>query len=170
MENDYEIKYAIAVFNKAGKISFHPLREDSLIGYIVTKVYVVSHEIFYDNGDKYVIYDAVLPYENMSKERHYPEYDKYGNVVNAERIENVYDSYDEAKTECDKMNGKIKFKMVSEVYSKPYIYGLYVDKIDNAAKHFKELMNECKTIETIVSERSKELEITKSKQLNRILV
>ena len=65
MENNYDIKYAVAVFNRPGRLSFYPSKEENIIGYVASKVYVVSEETKYSKGEEYQVYDVVLPYETI---------------------------------------------------------------------------------------------------------
>jgi len=167
MENNYDIKYAIAVLNNPGKLSFYPYDEKSMVGYVVSKVFVVSEETKYKDGEEYKVYDVVLPYENIGNERFMPLFNKHGNAVNTTRIYRVYDSYESAKEECDELNSKLKFKAVAEAYSAPY--GTYNERVERAQKKFRANMNECNTFETIINERSKDLEVKSNKALKLLV-
>ena len=160
MEQEYDVKYAVAVVNKPGKVSFYPQGEDKIVGYIVSKVLVVREEEKYSKGVAYTVYDVLLPYVDISNRREEPIFSKEGNPVNTTRVYKLYDSYEEAAQERDELNKQLKFVVVS----KNLYNGSSNKRLENAFFDYNAQMKECNNIESVISIRCQDLK-TKQKVL-----
>ncbi len=162
MEQEYDVKYAVAVVNKPGKVSFYPQGEDRLVGYIVSKVLVIREEEKYSKGVGYTVYDVLLPYVDISNRREEPIFSKEGNPVNTTRVYRLYDSYEEAAKERDELNKKLKFATVSKkIYN-----GCSSKNVENAFFDYNAQMKECNNIESVIKIRCEDLK-TKSRVLTQ---
>ena len=163
MEKEYDIKYAIAVLDKHNRLSFYPYKKEDMVGYVISKVFVVSEETKYNENGEYNVYDVVLPYNNLGSQRDYPFFVEDGNSVYSTRIYRVFDSYDEAKEEVDKLNESLKYQALADVYKTKTIFLTHQDKIEEASKLFKQRLNKCHIFESILDEYTKDLKV-KSRQ------
>lgn len=162
MEQEYDVKYAVAVVNKPGKVSFYPQGEDRLVGYIVSKVLVIREEEKYSKGVGYTVYDVLLPYVDISNRREEPIFSKEGNPVNTTRVYRLYDSYEEAAKERDELNKKLKFATVSKkIYN-----GCPNKNVENAFFDYNAQMKECNNIESVIRIRCQDLK-TKQRVLTQ---
>lgn len=157
MNQEYDVKYAIAALNKPGKVSFYPY-EDRIVGYIITKVLVVREETKVSNGEEYSAYDVLLPYVDISNRREEPILDASGNPVNTSRIYKVYDSYEDAIKDRDELNKQLKFVVVAKELRKQKSN----KKVDDVFFQYNAQMNECKIFESVIGNRCQDLK-TKSR-------
>ena len=102
MEN-YPIKYAVM------PVTNYASGEDFVLGYIVTKVYLVSEYIRYTANGTKVSYDIVYPVKGLKSSQvmadlRKPEFDEVDICINAERNNDLFDNYDEAKKLCNEKN------------------------------------------------------------------
>lgn len=102
MEN-YPIKYAVM------PVTNYASGEDFVLGYIVTKVYLVSEYIRYTANGTKVSYDIVYPIKGLKSSQvmadlRKPEFDEVDRCINAERNNDLFDNYDEAKKLCNEKN------------------------------------------------------------------
>ena len=106
---DYNLNYLI-------KYAVEPIHENAdnasrLLGYIVTKCYVMMHtEVYHGDGTYSEQYYVVYPYKGLNtylkvKNRRYPDISRYKMCLNQELSTDVYDTYNEAKKVCNEMNG-----------------------------------------------------------------
>ena len=116
MENMiYPIKYAVMPVTNYAK-------NDSLIlGYIVTKAYIVKETNFYTPNGIKTVYDVVYPVKGLKsaevmQDLRIPEFDYTGMCINAEHNNNVFDTMDEAKKVCTDMNNNL-FRLNIEHYT-----------------------------------------------------
>ena len=106
MKYNYPIKYAIEpVFPYASGNGI-------LLGYIVTKCYVVERTTrFLEDGSYKERYTIVYPFKGLQtfkfmKDKRRPEIDPYGNYRNVDYINDIYETYLEAKEVCKELNIK----------------------------------------------------------------
>ena len=105
MEN-YPIKYAVM------PVTNYASGEDFVLGYIVTKVYLVSEYIRYTANGTKVSYDIVYPIKGLKSSQvmadlRKPEFDEVDRCINAERNNDLFDNYDEAKKLCNEKNSAL---------------------------------------------------------------
>lgn len=143
-----EIKYVIVAFNKPGIPTFYPLDAEDIMGYFVSKAFVVSDEIKMDReGNEYHVYDVVLPYGDLRGKINTPEYNKYGNLINGTRIYEVYDSLEEAEAVRDKLNVELRNQKILCAYEKYAGTNIRRKKIEEASSTFDYYLNECEEYE-----------------------
>lgn len=102
----YPTKYAVM------PVTQYALEDMVVIGFVVTKAYVVSEYIRYTNQGKKVSYDIVYPLKGLktaevSADLRVPEFDMGGRCVNADHNNDVFDTFDEAKRLCTEKNNAL---------------------------------------------------------------
>lgn len=105
----YPIKYAVMPVTNYAK------NDGFVLGYIVTKAYVVMERTCYTPNGKKSSYDVVYPVKGLKsseamKDLRSPEFDYGGSCINADHNNNVFDTFDEAKQLCTEMNN-VLFRM-----------------------------------------------------------
>lgn len=108
MENEllYPIKYAVMPVTNYAK------NDDIILGYIVTKAYVVSETIKYTNRGKKAYYDVVYPVKGVKtaetmRDLRVPDFDANGLCVNADHNSDVFDDMETAHKVCDEKNSML---------------------------------------------------------------
>ena len=107
MQFDYPIKYAVEpIFPYASG-------NGSILGYIVTKCYIVEKTTrFLPDGSYKERYTIVYPFKGLQtfkfmKDKRRPEVDTYGNYRNVDYTNKIYETYLEAKEVCKELNTKL---------------------------------------------------------------
>ena len=147
MQLDYPIKYSVEpVFPYASG-------NGSLLGYIVSKCYVVEKQTrFLPNGTFKERFTIVYPFKGLQtfkimKDKRLPEIDPYGNYRNVDYVNEIYETYLEAKEVCKELNTKL-FSSIYPCY-----------QVEDMLKQFGEfefkVMQKCSDME--VTEESKVL-------------
>ena len=148
MENNYDIKYVVAALVNPGFPTFYPIDAENVMGYYVSKAFVVSEETKYDRrGEEYKVYDIVLPYGDLRGEVSYPEFNKCGNLINGYRVYEIYDSRKEAEEVRDKLNINLRSKKILSAYEKYASNNLRRKKIEEVNSTFDYYLNECEEYE-----------------------
>ncbi len=162
MENNYDIKFVVCTLANPGFPTFYPIDAESIMGYFVSKAFVVSEETKYDRkGQEYKVYDVVLPYGDLRGEMSFPEFNKYGNLINGTRIYEVYDSRKEAEDERDKQNLELRNQKILCAYEKYAGTNMRRKKIEEASSTFDYYLNECEEYEMALSSLTSNLNISK---------
>ena len=117
MRYNYPIKYAcMPIYEATGWYgSLNQLeKEYEVVGYITSKCYVVNEKIIYNNdGSKKSEYEVVFPYQKTpndsldSLKRVFPEFSLYGQCTNSNIVNEVFDTFSEAKLKPNLFNDKI---------------------------------------------------------------
>ena len=121
MEN-YQEKYAIGSLVKPGMVKFNAEEDLDVMGYFVTKVFLIDEIKKYRDG-KHIFseYQVVYPYKKIrSGEEELPEYDKDGKVINSIVVFNVYDGKTEAELNRDELNSRLVDRKLVTTYEKNY--------------------------------------------------
>ena len=115
-ELNYPIKYAVLELKERGDINVG--YKDITQGFIVSKCYVISSNILYQpDGTKKITHSVVFPFENISLFKFslkngkknigreaIPHYDSNNKIQLTRTVEEIYDTYDEAKKESSIKN------------------------------------------------------------------
>lgn len=170
-ELNYPIKYTIQKLTIEG--GFTQNYENITLGFIVSKCYVVNENIKYlADGTTNTTYKVVFPYKdidsfrcslsklyNYNEEPSIPEYNYCGECKNANTITKIFDTYEEAyitvEIENQNLRKKIPFHNIEE----------YKNII---RKHNKNL-EICKLFEQLITEKTKNMIITKNKTYSKKL-
>ena len=99
MKNNYPIKYAIIPM-----IEQNNIYEDEIVYYIAIKCYVIAeHKLYQSNGEKIINYDVVSPYKRIFFDKYKRQSPVDGEYIENYSVSNIYDSYEEAKLDKEKM-------------------------------------------------------------------
>ncbi len=156
MDNNYDVKFVVVALNKLGMPTFYPIEVEDLMGYYVSKAFIASDEVKYDgHGQEYHVYDVVLPYGDLrKKEMTVPEYNEHGNLTNATRIYEVYDSLEEAEKVRDGFNGELLKQKVLSAYEKYAGTNERRKKIEEASATFDYYLNQCEEYEMALQSKT----------------
>ena len=115
MQNIYPIKYAVEPITELAK------KGSNVLGFVVSKVYVIVETKSYTPDGIKFQYQVVFPIKGIKSSRamkniRIPEYSSYGQCINQEYSTDVYDTYEEAKKVCISKNGKMLYSMTPQQY------------------------------------------------------
>ena len=102
-EMNYPIKYAIMPVTNYSK------NDGLVLGYIVTKAYIVTEFRRYLPTGVRKSYEVVYPVKGLKtsevmKDLRVPEFDQGGMCINSDHNNNIFDTFEEAKELCAEMN------------------------------------------------------------------
>ncbi len=119
---NYQEKYAIGCLIKPGMVTFSAQDDLDVMGYFVSKVFLVGEDKIYNKGEySHSIYKVVFPYQNLrSGEETLPEFDELGNVTNAIIVYDIYDSRTQANIVKDKLNNGLAERKQIIAYENNY--------------------------------------------------
>ena len=116
---EYQEKYAVGSLIKPGMVKFGCSEDLNVMGYFVSKVYVVE-ELKIENV-KDVLYKIVFPYPDLrSGVEVKPELNDKGEVINSVLSFDVYDDKDKAVMSRDMLNRSLFDRKLINVYEKNY--------------------------------------------------
>ena len=102
-ELNYPIKYAVLGIKE---------QEDEIVAYIAEKVYVISEKVeYFKDGTSKKKYQVVFPFKNRKDYKTggvTPEFTHYNQCYNSDIIDDLYDSYEEAKSISSTLNKKLR--------------------------------------------------------------
>ena len=102
-ELNYPIKYAVLGIKE---------QEDEIVAYIAEKVYVISEKLeYFKDGTSKKKYQVVFPFKNRKDYKTggvTPEFTHYNQCYNSDIIDDLYDSYEEAKSISSTLNKKLR--------------------------------------------------------------
>lgn len=102
-ELNYPIKYAVLGIKE---------QEDEIVAYIAEKVYVISEKVeYFKDGTSKKKYQVVFPFKNGKDYKTggvTPEFTHYNQCYNSDIIDDLYDSYEEAKSISSTLNKKLR--------------------------------------------------------------
>ena len=117
MKYNYPVKYAIMpIYEQVGWSSgLHELeRNYEGVGNIVSKCYVVSNKVSYlVDGSEKREYEVVFPYQKTDYMRIHdfirvhPKFNFNGHCINSNIVGKLYDNFDDAKENAEKLNRDI---------------------------------------------------------------
>lgn len=158
----YPVKYAVmGITEPTGwRASLNELElEYNTVAYIVSKVYLVEEKIKYKrDGQKAKEYICVFPYKEIGQ-RIYPQFNMYGECYNAEVLENVFETFEEAKSTANRKNLYLRSKICRgfSILDKNWIAKLKEEQ-DNFDKNMKKHLE----FEQEILNLSKDMEIRKN--------
>ena len=102
----FPIKYAVM------PVTNYVKNDNFVLGYIVTKAFVVMELNRYFPSGKRKSYDVVYPVKGLKSSEvmadlRIPEFDETGLCINSDHNNNVFDTFDEAKNVCTEMNNQL---------------------------------------------------------------
>ena len=105
-EIEFPIKYAVM------PVTNFVRNDNYVLGYIVTKAFVVMETYRYFPGSMKKSFDVVYPVKGLKSSEvmanlRRPEFDEAGFCLNADRNTNVFETFDEAKKVCTEMNNAL---------------------------------------------------------------
>ena len=102
-ELNYPIKYAVLGIKE---------QEDEIVAYIAEKVYVKNEKVeYFKDGTSKKKYQVVFPFKNRKDYKTggvTPEFTHYNQCYNSDIIDDLYDSYEEAKSISSTLNKKLR--------------------------------------------------------------
>lgn len=172
MKINYPIKYAVMpIIEQVGwSHGLHELeREYDVVCYIVSKCYLISDLTKY-NEDGNIIreYEVVFPYQpgEFSRwKRVVPTYNAYGYSVNSNKVDIVFDSYEEALNYATEKNEKLCEK--SWVYLR--CTKDIMEKIQEKKDEFDSKLAEYKKLEEQILVNTNDMVIGENKKLNNVV-
>ncbi len=113
----YQTKYAIGCLVKPGMVSFNDEEETNVMGYFVTRVYLVEESTRYYETFSSKLYRIVFPYSDIRSGKEVkPEYDIYGKPLNAKVVYDIYNTRFEATLNREQLNKSLVESKVFKVY------------------------------------------------------
>ena len=102
----YPIKYAVMPVTNYAK------NDGLVLGYIVTKAYIVMERTSYTPNGKKSSYDVVYPIKGLKssevmQDLRKPEFGSTGICTNLDHNNNIFDTFDEAKALSTEMNNNL---------------------------------------------------------------
>jgi len=164
---NYPIKYAVMELKeRKGWIDNY---EEITCGFIVSKCYVVDSNIkYYSNGELKISHKVVFPfcikpsYELSLKdicENPNPTYDLLGNCYLEQTVENIFNTYEEAKIKASQKNESLKEKLCLQVYVfDPNLKENY----NELKKEFDKKIEVCQDIEKWIAYHTSLMRVTKN--------
>ncbi len=166
MENKYPIRYALMpMYEKVGWYPSEYRSEDyGVVCYIVSKCYVIKEEKTYlDNGKHKMKYSVVFPFEadlNETWLRQEPQFNQYGDCINASSVDQVFNSLDLAISVKKEKNHEI----INKELAKLHYDGTFMEKASEIEKKYKTKAAYYEQIGDIV----RSIDLESSRQINVI--
>lgn len=120
MKYNYPIKYAcMPIYEQTGwSFGINELEEKyDVTGYIASICYVISEKkIYNETGNFKNEYEVVFPYSLDSKKlydtwnREFPNYNCYHQCINSIKVNNLFETFEEAKQNATELNEKLKIE------------------------------------------------------------
>ena len=174
MKYNYPIKYAIMpIYEQVGWMSgLHELeRNYDVVGYIVSKCYVVSKKVSYlEDGSEKREFEVVFPYQKTDYtrihdfNRVYPEFNYNGNCVNSNIVGELYDDFDDAKEVVEKLNIDILS------YNLEMISFRDKERRENIKKEHEERMTRFKFLESRIEEETITMKVNNEPKEQSLIV
>jgi hypothetical protein len=174
MKYNYPVKYAIMpIYKQTDWIQgLNELERDfEVIGYIVSKCYVLSEKTKYlEDGSKVKEYEVVFPYQKndyMSDEfkRVYPKYNINNQCYNSKIVSNLYDNYIDALSNSKTLNDKI----LANNLGKLYFNSDYHKNSEKIQTDHKNLLKNLKILESKIEEETSDM-ITMNEPLKQSII
>lgn len=173
MKINYPIKYAaMPIIEQVGwSHGIHDLeRKYDVVCHIVSKCYLISDLTKYtEDGCSIREYEVVFPYQHAEFNRWkrvIPTYNLiHGYCTNSNKIDMVFDSYEEAVNHVSIKNEKLCEKSLMYM---PYSDD-YAEKIRNRTDEFAAKLTEYKVLEEQILLHTDDIKIGQNKQLHRVV-
>ena len=169
----YPVKYAVLELKeKGGWISNY---KDITRGFVVSKCYILESSIVYNkDGSEKIIHKVVFPFDNINcfklslREgihniglRNTPSYDAYGNPYPVTVVNDLYDSYDEAKNDAKGKNEEFKANIMSCVsVTEPE----WESRYKRESEEFDNKLSICELYEQLAIEKTNDMTVTFDKE------
>ncbi len=168
---NYPIKFAIQELTIEG--GFTQNYENIILGFIVSKCYVVNENIKYlEDGTNHITYKVVFPYKDidsfrcsLSKLYNYnekpaiPKYNYCGECKNANTVTKIFDTYEEAYLDTEIENQNLRKKI-------PFYN---IEEYKNLIMKYNKNLEICKLFEQLILDKTKNMIITKTKTYSKKL-
>ena len=173
MKVNYPIKYAtMPIIEQVGWVpGFHEMERDyDVVCYIVSKCYLISDLTKYkENGAAIREYEVVFPYQpsEFSRwKRVTPEYNLiHGHSTNSNKVDKVFDSYEEALIYATEKNEKLCEKTWVYLPCSKDI----MEKIQEKKDEFDAKLSEYKVLEEQILLNTSDMIIGKNRKLNNVV-
>lgn len=167
MKVNYPIKYcAMPIMEQVGWINgvYGLEREDDIVCYIVAKCYLISDLTKYtESGNTIKQYEVVFPYkkDNFDRwQRIIPSYNLYGNCMNANKVDVIFDSYEKALNFVMIKNNEICKESCNMPYTEDYL-----EKIEAKKNEFNDKLSKYKLLEQQILINTKDMQNEKIEKL-----
>lgn len=174
MKYNYPVKYAIMpIYEQVGWMSgLHELeRNYEVVGYIVSKCYVVSKKTKYlEDGREEKEFEVVFPYQRTDYTRiHdwtrvYPEFNYNRNCINSNIVCVLYDDFTDAKEKVEKLNRDILS------YNLGIISLKNMENILSVKKEHEERMERFKYLESKIEEETITMRVNNKPREQSVIV
>lgn len=174
MKYNYPVKYALMpIYEQVGWMSgLHELeRSYEVVGYIVSKCYVVSKKVSYlEYGSKKREFEVVFPYQKTDYmrihdwNRVYPEFNFNGHCINSNIVGKLYDDFNDAKEVAEKLNRDILS------YNLGMISFRNKESRENAKNEHEERMTRFKCLERKIEEETTSMKVNNKQKGESIIV
>ena len=165
MKYNYPIKYAVMPIY--GQVSFGLDKSIQIVGYIVSKCYIICDKLrYFEDGSRKREYEVVFPYQKKDITRRddwqrvYPEFTYNNQCKNATEVSEVFDSFEDASNLKDKLNKDILAHSFGFIdYNSNYqnnikkLKRIHNEKMDNFKQLEKKIQEE--TIDMVIRDNTK---------------
>ena len=172
MKINYPIKYAaMPIIEQVGwSHGLHELeREYDVVCYIVSKCYLISDLTKYtEDGKSVKQYEVVFPYQPGEFDRWkrvFPTYNACGYCSDSNKVDVIFDSYEEALKYATEKNEKLCEKSWIYLHCTKDI----IEKIQEKKDEFATKLDKYKLLEQQILLHTKDMEIGSSKQLSNVI-
>lgn len=171
-EMNYPIKYAVLPIKVMPEECYAPgtfggSEDFDVRGYIVSKVYLTKEIMSYEkDGTSKLYYEITYPYpteNSIYRERTYP-YSIWSGEINRELVDNVFDTYEEAKEKANTLNEELK----KQVYYCVSANGKEASKeLESKIYYFEKKQVMYQSFEDKITELTEDMIVTKNRNLIR---
>lgn len=172
MKINYPVKYAaMPIIEQVGwSPGLHDLeREYDVVCFIVSKCYLIKEcKNYKENGHVVKEYEVVFPYHHESfnrYERENPTYNIYGPCTNSNKVDEIFESYEEALNYVTIKNNELGKK--TWVYL-PYSEN-YMKKVQAKKDEFNLRLSKYKLLEQQILLSTEDMVIGKNKELSNVI-
>ena len=167
-EINYPIQYAVLELKTSGGWSVG--YKDVTQGFIVSKCYVVeSNIVYHSDGTNKITHKVVFPFEDISclqisqnriqniGEEKIPSYDACNHPYPVQVVNELFDSYEDAKISAEEKNEEHKHNLVLKVYIGKTNKKEQLEKLK---REFEQRLKLCYLFEQLVLEATKDMRIS----------
>lgn len=146
---DYSVKYVILSVIKPGYINVGVKNDNNVMGYIVSKAFLVDEVKIYSKDNNDYLYAVAMPYRDIKdNEIVYPEYNEFNDVSNGYIVDMVFDSEYKAREYANKLNTCLRDNKLLNIYGKYKNSKRLKNKMEKAKEDFDYDMNTCYELES----------------------
>jgi len=166
-ELKYPIKYGIMPIME--QIGWSPgvcelEREYGVVAYIVSKCYLVGeHKVYLSDGNTKIKYEVVFPYRRNEFvydqfKRVFPEYNFNAKCINSFKVNELFDSFEEASTLAAKMNETLVGREIQVLSFDENIK----EKIQIIRDKHQKTLDKYKEIEEMIEQTTEDMKVNSS--------